>query len=160
MTILFAALTSLLRCFADQKRALNRLAENNPPTQQLVDQLRRDLTNARSVRSEPRSLTLVGNLAQDWETRSPTGRRAEVTYLIKTIASESWLIRREVHLDGTSSQRRRDEPIWRGATRIELIANSEASSDSTMPTRMRLVLHRENAKPLVELNVVHHWEDS
>lgn len=172
MTILFAALTSLLRSFADQGRSLDRFAENNPPTQQLADLLRRDLIHARLVRSDQRSLTLVGNLAQDWTTRLHTGQRAEITYRIDTIAGEPWLIRREVHLDAVSTQQSREEPLWRGANGIDLIAASEIGMGegnetsanfpgmSAMPARLQLIMRRDNSKPLIQLNVVHHWEDN
>lgn len=167
MTILFAAMTSLLRSFAVQRKALERIAERNPPTQQLAELLRRDLTNARFARRETNGLTLVGNLSREWGSRTPTGRTAEVNYRTEVIAGEPWLIRREVHLDVPSTDRVREEPIWRGASGIELISLREISNNENggagmlpMPARFKLVVARDDNSALIELNVLHHWEDN
>jgi len=173
MTILFAALTSLLRGFADQERAIKRMSDAYPPTQQLEEMLRRDFTSARLIRSDRDGVVLVGTIGRDWVTRRATGRQAEVTYRIAMIDSEPWLLRREVHLDETSTQRQREEPVWKGAAAIEVAttrdtivddedppARSSVTGMQPMPLRLQLVVRRQDAHPLIDMSVVHHWEDS
>lgn len=178
MTILFAAITSLLRSFAEQERTLDQLASASPPTQLLADLVRRDLTNARFVHNDSKSLKLVGNLGQDAATKMSTGRLAEVTYRIERIQNHPWLVRREVSLDVASGPGRA-EPIWRGATSIKFTATMEPEYEETsipainiprglpsqptgmtpMPARVRFMVESEQEKPLVDLHVLHHWED-
>ena len=179
MSMLFAALTSLLRCFGDQRRALDQIAANSPSTHTLADLIRRDLTNAHSFRQTPNGITLLGNLANDWKTHMQSGRRAEVTYEIETIASESWLVRRETHLDELSSDRSRETPVWRGATRIEFLSESSLVTDDSqlkvvfasidvgafvadatpLPAHIRVMV-KNGRQSLVDVAVLHHWEDS
>lgn len=173
MTMLFAAMTSLLRCFADQERAVHEMSDAYPATQQLEELLRRDLTNARFVRQDENGLVLMGTMGLDRVTRQATGRRAEVTYRIARIDNRPWLLRSEIQLDETSSRRKHQEPVWQGAAGIELIATRDTILDETeaptpqsvpgmrpMPTRMQLIVRGPDGRPLVDMSVVHHWEDS
>lgn len=172
MTLLFAALTTLLRGFANQQRSLDKLADSRPETILLENLLRQDLTNARFIRASSDQLILVGNLAQDRLTRLPSGGRAEVTYRIATIADHAWLVRREVQTDVLSSARTFEEPVWRGVGALEFEGLSEWQFEANeiadpvpvgmtaMPVRCRLFIRDSQGRQVLQLNVVHHWESN
>ena len=171
-SMLFVALTSLLRTTANQERAVESKLERQPATQLLADLLRRDLTNAHYLQSSPSGVRLVGTIAQDWNTREPTGRLAEVSYRVAKIGAVPWLLRREVHLDVTSTQRAREELIWSGASAIEILADNQDFDDETLapppryavgmlpvPGLMAIVVRQTDGTPLLNMQVRHHWED-
>lgn len=173
MTMLFAALTSLLRSFSEQRRVLEKIGQSHPSTGPLEALLRRDLTNARFIRATPKVLAMVGNLASNRTTGSPAGGRAEVTYRIETIANNSWIVRKETQLDVLSSDRVVEEPIWRGATGFQVTSLNTLFHDefdeyteppppgmTELPERIAVIVVGENNQPLVRLSVVHHWEDN
>ena len=170
--LLFAVLTSLLRSFSDQQRVFDRSSARQPPVQLLAEQLRRDLINAQYIQYGPAGLRIVGTIAQDWTTRLPTGRRAEVSYHVAKVGDENWLLRREVHLDDASTQRSREEPVWFGAASIDLIAfDSKIVDDSQgppqapiagmqpVPNQIVVIVRRPDGGQLLNLRILHHWED-
>jgi hypothetical protein len=59
----------------------------------LLDTLRRDLSNSSAARYEKGSITLIGHGALDRSTLAPTDEPVTVTYGITTIAGRGWLYR-------------------------------------------------------------------
>lgn len=174
--ILFAALVSLLRSFADQQRIMAGISDQRPPTQILSELIRRDLTGARYVRHDGNQLRLVGTIARDRNSKKPTGRQAEVVYRVAQVNGEAWLLRRETHLDEMASTRSHEEPLWQGVVGLDLntINAGWVDNDQELPPRfaaaaalglepaprqMQLVVRRDTGEQLLSVNVVNHWED-
>ncbi len=59
----------------------------------LLDTLRRDLSNSDAIRYEAGGVTLIGHAALDRATLAPTDEPVTVTYGITTLAGRSWLYR-------------------------------------------------------------------
>jgi hypothetical protein len=59
----------------------------------LLDTLRRDLSNSTAIRYETGGVTLIGHAALDRATLAPTDEPVTVTYGITTLAGRSWLYR-------------------------------------------------------------------
>jgi hypothetical protein len=163
--LLLVALAGTLRCVARQKRLFDEVTARRPHTQLLADQLRRDVINARYVQYGPAGMRLVGPIAQDRTTRVPTGRLAEVTYRVSA-GDGTWLSRSESHLDQASGGTAREEPVWSGASRLEVVPLEQSATVgpvapglAPVPPHLLVMVYGPLGQPIVRMFIRHHWEE-
>ena len=109
--VLMTAVAGVLRLLAAERRAVedNRV----PPIwkERLVEQLRWDLINSRSMSVAPTRLLLSGYAGCDFASGAVTQCPAEVTYQLYRRNERNWLVRREFHQDSADRDRRRTELV-------------------------------------------------
>ena len=94
----------------------------------LVELLRRDLSQSTSIRFGSNEVTLTGHSAIEPGTRALSHQPVTVTYVVMTIGGRSWLVRRQIARNGRSM----DAPY------IELVA-PDVSRLEIQPTGMTVV---------------------
>jgi|GEM_PF-5003387 len=112
--VLMTAVAGVLRLLAVERRALDD--HRTPPAwkEQLLEQLRWDLANSRSMRVARTKLQLTGYAGCDFQTGAVTHRPAEVIYELRRQNARDWLVRRELHQNGTDDDRQRTELVCDG----------------------------------------------
>jgi hypothetical protein len=91
--LLMLAVFQVIGSIGRTRAALARQPETGFWRADLLDMLRRDLSNATAVRYEAGGVTLTGHGALNPATLAPTDEPVTVTYGIATIAGRSWLYR-------------------------------------------------------------------
>ncbi len=139
----------------------------------LEEQLRRDLRNAQGMLIEPQQLRLYGFLSRDPLTQLATHRPALVVYRVVPYQKTGLLLRHETALRGEGPPSRpQTSVLWRGVSRLQVIANVIADDDETapgtlleatgglppMPPSVRVLLWDDRGTSLLSARVEHHRE--
>jgi hypothetical protein len=91
--LLMLAVFQVIGSVGRTRAAMARQPETGFWKADLLDTLRRDLSNSTAVRYEAGGVTLTGHGALDRATLAPTDEPVTVTYGIATIAGRNWLYR-------------------------------------------------------------------
>jgi prepilin-type N-terminal cleavage/methylation domain-containing protein len=165
--ILLVILNGVLqRCFAEM-----RAAQNDPlvhSTTLLVEQLRRDFTNARQLRMGPNRFELVGFLQRDTKSLVSTQLPARVVYEIRKNGKQALLIRIQYVQTNAMSVTASVEPVWEGLESMTLMSdqlgaiaeltstpldnrsNAVDLTENRVPTPLRLTLRDRKGTVIVE----------
>jgi hypothetical protein len=108
----------------------------------LLDTLRRDLSNSTAVRYEAGGVTLTGHGALDRATLAPTDEPVTVTYGIATLAGRSWLYRLQTPRAGATRR------PWR-----ELVC-ADVTDFSVRPVAIPVARESQDAQPVPAAVVV------
>jgi len=167
--MLMLAIVGLLRVTNAHSKAAERILRRHPATTILTDQIRRDFVNARHIEIRPQRVRLFGYTAQDWSTRRPTFRPAEVTYAIAAHRLGSTLVRQEIQRNKFVGKRSRTDLLWMGAAAIEVVRFDEPSHAaegediapsppgmSPIPARLFVAIYDRDGEPLCTEEIFHH----
>jgi hypothetical protein len=119
-SMLMVAVLGILGLLAAKRKVLVDEAPVALWQRGLVEQLRRDLSNARRFELAPDRLRLLGYGSRGSNTRQPTHRPAEVVYRVTRASGRSWLIREEIQLDLMSNANRQTEIVCGGLSTIAM----------------------------------------
>lgn len=137
-TILLVAVLGVIQASS------RNLVRNEVPTQQILTQLRHDITNATYYQTQGSQLRLAGPLAQSPE-RIKLQTFAEIQYSLQRQANpasgQQVLVRRQSSALGDSA-----EPIWQGVTAIVFEGDEFGDLEATTPVPPEL--RAQGWKPL------------
>jgi hypothetical protein len=111
----------------------------------LLDTLRRDLSNSGSIRYELRGVTLTGHAALERATLAPTDEPVIVTYGITTIAGRNWLYRLQTSRAGVARR------SWRELVCADV---TEFSVRPAGPVAIPVARESQDAQPVPSAVVV------
>ncbi|QOV90976.1 prepilin-type N-terminal cleavage/methylation domain-containing protein [Humisphaera borealis] len=146
-TVLLAALLAASASISRDRQRLAKLTASPSPAdaQALVQLLRQDLTNARSLTTADNGqvVTMVGHGGLHKSTRAPAGRLSEITYRIRAdrqaSSGRTCLIREQRDLDDPARPPAWSELVAVGVTQLDVIAASPEVGVMPRQVRVRIV---------------------
>jgi len=127
-TMLMVAVLGVLNSLSRQRNVLFSRREPDTWRRLLADELRRDVLNSRRLAVGPTELRLVGYAGRENSSRRATHRPTEISYQVFSVGEESWLVRRETHLDELSNDNRQAELVCGDVGGIDVV---QIESDGT-----------------------------
>jgi len=130
IAILLGALLVLISSLSrEQKKAT--AAQDQDPTNSILNLLRRDVSNSESVRplASQKGFILSGHAGLDSNSLTPTDRRTRVIYQIRRRANTLCLIREQTYLDDPINPQHFEELIATNITSLSLSGTGATSAD-------------------------------
>jgi hypothetical protein len=135
--LLMVAVLHVVGTIGASRAALARQADAGAWRADLLDQLRRDLTNASKVSFGQNSMTLAGHGALDARTLELRHEPVTVVYGLSVIDGRSWLVRRQAPRDGLSNAPAWGELICPDITGLAIVrVNGPAGAIVAAPSAM------------------------
>ncbi len=135
----------------------------------LADQLTRDMWNSRRIAVGPQTLRLAGYAGRDFDSGQATHRPTEITYYVVNDGTQTWLLRREVHLDELSNDNWQTELVCQGVARLEvehvqqdggrrrLASAGGAAAFRRIPSRLNILMFDgKTDRPIFEQRIILH----
>lgn len=183
--MLMAAVVTTMRLTIRHRTQLESIAPQLSSSAALLDQLRRDVTNAQTFAAAPNSLWLTGNLARDPDTGNAMHQPAMVQYRITSLAGRPALIRAQANAGATITRRIDVQPAWIDAAMLVVTSTSMDFGSATnladdddpllggddgaltppsvgnvksVPANLRIRLLDARGRSILDETIVHHSE--
>lgn len=129
IAILLGALLLVISSLSREQKKMTA-AQDQDPTNSILNLLRHDLVNSESVRPLPnqRGFILTGHAGLDSKSLTPTDRRTRVIYEIRRRAGTLCLIREQTYLDDPIKPQHFEELIATNISSLTLSGNGESTS--------------------------------